>query len=161
MPDPVGSRVDCGRVGSLQTVAFSIGGRAFELRPDQVNLTLPEPLLLVSSGSELVSSSNGMQLKRPSSCCGAVRPQGRRGVRRALHQRVHGSGRAPSGRPSVVSKIEEETAFPWLSSMGCRRPCLPESCSWNRRRILGDVFMGAYHTIFDYGKMRIGFADSA
>lgn len=39
MPDPVGSRVDCGRVGSLQTVAFSIGGRAFELRPDQVNLT--------------------------------------------------------------------------------------------------------------------------
>lgn len=45
--------------------------------------------------------------------------------------------------------------------MGCRRPCLPESCSWNRRRILGDVFMGAYHTIFDYGKMRIGFADSA
>jgi len=27
-------------------------------------------------------------------------------------------------------------------------------------RILGDVFMRAYHTIFDYGNLQVGFAEA-
>ncbi|CAL4975135.1 unnamed protein product [Urochloa decumbens] len=88
MPDPVGSHVDCRHVHSLQPVAFSIGGRAFELRPEQV------------------------------------------------------------GEGFMAHCISGFTALDIPPPIG---PL------W----ILGDVFMGAYHTIFDYGKMRIGFADSA
>jgi hypothetical protein len=57
MPDPVGSHVDCRHVDSLQTVAFSIGGRAFELQPGQV-INLHES---VHKTPLLNSESNGTE----------------------------------------------------------------------------------------------------
>ncbi|CAO2179086.1 unnamed protein product [Urochloa humidicola] len=92
MPDPVGSHVDCRHVHSLQPVAFSIGGRAFELRPEQYILKVGEGFM-----AHCISGFTALDI------------------------------------PPPIGPL------------------------W----ILGDVFMGAYHTIFDYGKMRIGFADSA
>ncbi|KAM0870459.1 hypothetical protein ACQ4PT_039972 [Festuca glaucescens] len=92
MPSPVGSYVDCRRIDSLPSISFSIGGRIFELQPEQYILKVGEGFL-----TRCISGFTALEIPPP------IGP------------------------------------------------------FW----ILGEVFMGAYHTIFDYGKMKVGFADSA
>ncbi|GMN36364.1 hypothetical protein TIFTF001_005971 [Ficus carica] len=93
MPSPMGeSSVDCGRLSSMPKVAFTIGGKTFDLSPEEYILKVGE-----GAQAQCISGFTGLDVPPP------------------------------------------------------RGPL------W----ILGDVFLGRYHTVFDSGKLRVGFAEAA
>ncbi|XP_031128313.1 aspartic proteinase-like [Ipomoea triloba] len=93
LPSPMGeSGVDCGKLSTMPPVSFSIGGKVFDLSPNEYILKVGE-----GSAAQCISGFTALDVPPP------------------------------------------------------RGPL------W----ILGDVFMGRYHTVFDYGQMRVGFAEAA
>lgn len=93
LPSPMGqSSVDCDHISSMPPVSFTIGGKGFELSPEEYILKVGE-----GSAAQCISGFTALDVPPP------------------------------------------------------RGPL------W----ILGDVFMGRYHTVFDFEKLRVGFAEAA
>ncbi|KAJ8423000.1 hypothetical protein Cgig2_020923 [Carnegiea gigantea] len=93
LPSPMGqSSVDCDHISSMPPVSFTIGGKEFDLSPEEYILKVGE-----GSTAQCISGFTALDVPPP------------------------------------------------------RGPL------W----ILGDVFMGRYHTVFDFEKLRVGFAEAA
>ncbi|WRX29544.1 Saposin-like type B [Theobroma cacao] len=99
LPSPMGaSAVDCNALSCMPNLSFVIGGRIFDLNPEQYILKVGE-----GNTARCISGFTALDLPLP-------------------HEPL------------------------WYSYFDM---------------ILGDVFMGQYHTVFDYGNMKVGFAAAA
>jgi phytepsin len=126
--------LDCDRLPDLPDVSFDIGGRSFQLAPEQYVLKIE-----AGGSAQCISGFAGLEVPPPLGPLWIL-------VR----------------RPALPAVLCSACVHPH-SLCGClRRPAAGESKRVSRCvHVQGDTFMGPYHTVFDYGQERVGFADAA
>ncbi|XP_037418542.1 aspartic proteinase oryzasin-1-like [Triticum dicoccoides] len=75
----------------------------------------------------------------------------------STHAPQHDDNEHPEKSSAYILKIGDGDATQCMSgfiAMDIRPPCGPI-------RILGDIFLGAHHAVFDYGNMKVRFAKAA
>ena len=141
------SMVECEKLSKMPDVTLTIAGRVFTLRPEQYVLKVG---LLHAHTLALYHPTWLHQV--PIMCSRApLRLIPRTGLSASADSWDSTSPQDPCGE-----KIVQIDASPSITPM-----CLCLTTPMCPCRILGDIFLGAYHTVFDYGNDRVGFADSA
>lgn len=98
LPSPMGeSSVDCNSLPSMPTVSFTIGGKIFDLTPEQVKW-------IETDFKEKFLEHGGNQTDFIWPFLIAVCSEGGRRICCAMHQWVHRDGRSTSSRPTLVRR---------------------------------------------------------